>query len=1073
MKKMKFSKFCTVLVFLALGVSAFAQNTVVKGSVKDIDGQPIPGAAVLIDGTKTGTIADIDGLFSLTVPSSVKNPRLSVSCLSYKTEIIDLKGKTLVSVVLESDQEQLDEVVVVGYGYMRKSDLTGSISSVKIDEDDAARSTSVDQMLVGKAAGVEVISSSESPDAGVSIRIRGITSVNGSSEPLYVVDGVILTNAGRGRTGNDEEEEVNGLMGINPQDIASIQILKDASATAIYGAAGANGVVLITTKQANKDRPTINFNVGVDISTPYSRIDVLDFQGFTEYLQARVASGSLESSSMLRNMYSDYPECTTPKVAVRNWQEMFLKPAPRQRYFLSISGRPKTISYTVSLGYNTTKGVVEGTSNEQFTARMDVSKDFTKKFKIGTKINFAYIRSRTMQGAGSGDQSISSSFIKSLVSYRPYVTMVIDEDEEYEDEREVSQSSPSKWAKNSYQTRNEYRAIPSFYAQYKILDWLTFKSSFGGDYHMQEIAKFKGLTVSKSPASGGVTYGETYNWNWDTTLSVNKKFKKKHKLSGTLGFTMSRYHSNTNTVMSSEVAQYGIGTDNLDSSIGASMTFGEVQTSKMSFFTRAIYSYSDRYILTATYRLDGSSMFPTKNKFASFPSLAAAWNMHQENWFESGVISMMKLRFGWGMVGNCSMSPYQYLTTFGTGRVGYHFNDAGYINALSPSVFANEDLKWETTQQFNGGLDYGMLDGRIVLSVDMYYKRTYDLLQKRNVSYNTGFASIYVNQGQIVNKGLEINLETIPVTTDDIEWALSGNITFNRNNLLDIGYEGELKDFYFEPGVRTTQRYYTGSSIGTGGYLSSSPLNVFMQGQPLGLIYGYRTDGLVQEGEYGIPINKANYENGIYAKPGSIRYVDMNGNGYIDADDRTVIGNASPKFVYGFSTSFSWKDLRISANFNGSFGNNLYNANITQWSDTHRTSSPINVVSSSFRRAWTVANPSNRYVALSDAAEYYGTPFQDVFNPTEGGYITDRDVEDASYLRLANVAASYSLKLPKKSPLSRIVFAFSVNNAVVFTRYTGFSPIVNSYKISSQKIGIDSGGYPLARSYCFDVKFTF
>lgn len=1061
-----------VILLTSSTLSLFADDIKITGQVKDSSGNPLPGVVVM-SGSNNGVVTDLEGRYTIKISNKTADPELTFSMMGMATLREKVAGRSVIDVVLQEDTQMLEEAVAVGYGSMRKSDITGSVSSVKIDPNDASRSTSLDQLLRGHAAGVETINSSEAPDAGVSIRIRGITSLNGSSEPLYVVDGVIMAS-NTISTGLDEDEDVNGLMGINPNDIASIQILKDASATAIYGAAGANGVVLITTKQANNDRPKISFNVGIDLNTPYQLIDVLDFEQFTSYLQMRSEAGNTVSESMLNRIYNNYG---TPDQIVngeiKNWQKQYLRNSVRQRYYVGASGHPGKTWYSTSIGYNKSEGIVENTGNEQVTARLNLTSNLTKNLKISTKTNFAYIRSRMMQSAGSGGQGVSSSFIKALVSFRPWVSMVEKENEEYEDESENTISSPTKWVKDSYQTRNEIRVTPNLSVEYKIAPWVKFTSAAGADYHMQEIAKYKGPTVSKSPAAGTVLSAQFYTLNWDNTFDFNKKFGKKHNLSGTVGFTMNRNSNKTSLVLSDDIVQYGFGVSNIDSSPNAKLTFTETNESKMSGFVRGIYNYGERYILTATCRLDGSSRFAKKNRFACFPSVAAAWRVSKETWFKVPVISQLKFRAGWGRVGNCSVKPYQYMSTYGQAYQGYHFNDAGYIITLGPNVLTNEDLKWETTEQFNVGLDYGMWNGRLSIVVDAYYKNTYDLLQSRIITYNSGFSNMYVNQGSIVNKGIEITLEATPVVVRGFEWSLSGNISFNRNKLTDLGYEGNTKDFYFEPGVKTSQRFYTGANIGSGGYHSEQPVNIYMLGQPIGLFYGYKTDGLVQEGEYGVPWSASNRDADIYPTPGSVKYVDMNGDGYIDSEDRTVIGNANPLFTYGFSTSFTLGKWKLSADFQGSYGNQLINANRVQYMDTHKTTSPQNVLTDSFYNAWTVVNPTNYYVGIADPTKYYGTLFDNVWHASEKNFVTDRDIEDASYLRMSNLALSYTLELPKKSLLKSAVFGFSASNLFILTNYSGYSPIVNSYRLSSKRIGVDAGGYPASRSFCFDVKLTF
>lgn len=1065
-----------VLCLLFVSVVMRGQSFKIDGSVKDASGEPVIGAAVILRGNSSiATATDVNGKWSLVLPqASVKDAHLTIISLGFKETTVPIGKSTVIDIVLQEDHELLEETVVVGYGSMRRSDLTGAVTSVKIDDDDAAQSGSIDQLLMGRAAGVEVLQSSESPDAGVSIRIRGITSLNGSSEPLYVIDGVILTDANAASSGMgkvDASEDVNSLMGLNPNDIASIEVLKDASATAIYGSSGANGVVLITTKTAQKDKPVIQFNAGCDINTPYKFIDVLSFDNYVEYLEYRVAaSDGGWGLSTLRTIYSGYgTENQTMRVTPVDWQNDYINNSFRQRYFLSVAGRPQGMSYKLSLGYNKGQGVVANTGSETLTARLNADKKIGKKFSLGVKANLSYITSIGMQGAGSGDNGTSTSFMKSMTNYRPFLSI---EDEDDEDESGANVSSPLKWIKDSYQTRYELRVTPNVYAQYKVLPWLILKSSFGADYRWQERVKFKGPSISQSPASGVSGQSEVYSWNWDNLAMINHSFGR-HSLSGTVGFTMSKWHTSAHTLSTTNILQHGTGFSGIASGDNIEYGFDSSERSLLSTFIRGVYNYSDRYIVTATYRIDGSSLFAKGNRFSSFPSVALAWRINKEPWFGIKKISTAKLRLGWGQVGNCSVSPYQVMTTYGAGQLGNHFNDAGYKPALSFSDFSNDKLKWETTSQANIGLDLGLFSGRFTLTLDAYYKDTHDLLQKRNVSYNTGVSTVWVNKGAIVNKGLEIALEGVPVARKHIELTLSGNISFNRNELTDIGFDVEESTFYYEPGVPTKRYFYTGQSVASSQYLGGTPLNVFMMGEPIGLFYGYKTDGFIREGEYGVPISKANAEAGKYPGPGSIKYVDMNGDGYIDANDKTIIGNANPKFTYGFSMGLRLWNFNLRMAFQGSYGGQLLNANRMALSyGVHSQANPRNVYSDAFNKAWTIVNPYTQYAATYDAMSY-GIPFEEVITATEYSYVSDRDVEDASYLRLSNVMLSYTLNLPKKFPMERIVFGFSVNNAMVLTKYSGFSPIVNSYKISSQRIGIDSGGYPMSRSYCFDLKFTF
>lgn len=1047
--------FCLLLV----SFSAFAQKLTVSGTVTDSKGEPVIGAAVMVEGSKTaGAITDLDGKYSITIPSGINNPKINVSCISYVTKIIELQGKTVLNVSLEEDTELLDEVVVVGYGSMRRSDLTGSVTSVKIDENEAGKSTSFDQMLTGHAAGVSVTNATASPDAGVSIRIRGVTSLNTSSEPLYVVDGVIMSDVQGAATVQDQEEAVNGLMGINPNDIASIEILKDASATAIYGAAGANGVVLITTKQATNDKPTIRFNAGYDISVVNKRIDVLSTEEYIERLRKWEGTSSYASALQYIEGYEN-----GSYVAV-DWQDYLIKKAPRHRVFLSISGRPKNTNYNLSLGYTNTNGLISTTGNKQYTARLNLDKTFSRRFKLGTKVNLALVDSQTQQGATSNQDLNVSSMLVSMISFRPLMNVKpisTEEEEEMDDDPEGTEtrSSPDRWTKDAYKTRLEYRITPSMYAQYEITKWLTFKTQIGADYRFSERGQWKGPTVNRSSAGGlaVINEGQTYRWTWDNTLMFNKKFKKGHTLSGTLGMTMGRSMAETHTNSADNVQQYTLKIANINSAYKTTFSYGESAYSNVSFFGRGIYNYKDKYVLTATYRIDGSSKFVDANKFAHFPSMAFAWRLNNEPWFNVPVISMAKLRLGWGRVGNSNVSPYQTYSVYSTNSIGNHFNAGLYSRGLGSSVYSTPDLKWETTEQYNVGFDYGMFKGRLTLSADAYYKSTYDLLQNRKVPYASGYSTKWMNVGTISNRGLEFSFDANIIHTKDFEWNLAGNISFNKNRLESIGFEVDEDDIPMPDGSTKHCVYYLGSALGSNVYLKGSPANIFIQGEEIGLFYGYKTNGIVQEGETGIPIAV-----GAAAEaPGTIKYCDLNGNGYLDTRDQTIIGNPNPKFTYGFNTSLSYKRFTFTMAFEGVYGRDIYNANLSLWTDPCYASFS-NFLRAAYYGAWTPENKSNKYMILNT-----GT------TNSKRGYSLDSYIEDGSYLRLQSIALNYDFNLPKNKVIKGLALGVSAQNLFIFTKYTGWDPNVSSFGGSMDRIGIDAGSYPSSRTFCFDLKFTF
>lgn len=1051
-----------ILIFVLCFVSELLaqSDVVVSGTVKDPNGDPVVGAVVMVEGqTSSGTVTDASGRYSLRIPQTVVDKAvLTVSCLSYETQTMKTGGKSVLDFILQEDTEQLEETVVVGYGAMRRSDLTGSVTSVKID-DDADKATSIDELLKGKAAGVQIINSSASPDAGVSIRIRGVTSLNGTNEPLYVVDGVILSTPSspslftQGNHTSGSDEEVNAMMGINPQDIASMEILKDASATAIYGSAGANGVVLITTKTATRDKPVVRFNAGMDISHAYKSIDMLSFDEYVSFVQ--------DMDGSLNRMYSGGVVSEENLIVDPvNWQDYMMRTAISQRYYLSVSGRPKTLSYNFSVGYNRKDGIVLQTGAEQYTVRMNVTKDLFKNFKVGTKTNLAYVSSSMTQGMNTTRLDAATSMMRSMLVSRPYMKMETDLEEEGDDYDEF-RSTPARWLSDFQSLRKEYRITPYVFADWKIFKWLEFKSSIGGDFRLRERTKWKGETVNSGQegSTSAISSQTNYRWNWDNTINFNKKIKK-HRINATLGIATSRLMDAADVIEGWNIPEYMAQYKNINSSINTRVAYTEAAVSENSYFARGLYNYADRYLLTATCRVDGSSKFSKANRYSVFPSLAFAWRITEEKWFDVDWISAAKVRLGWGMVGNSGISAYQIYSTYSTAHYPDHTvgNAAEYLIGVVPNNIANPALKWETTRQSNIGLDLGFLDGRIALTMDLYDKNTYDLLQKKTVSTSSGFSSIWVNDGSIRNRGLELAVDTTPITTGDFEWNISGNISFNRNSITSLGASGDGGELYLSPDNPQQCNYFYGSKIGNANYLNSV-VNIFVEGMPVGLFYGYKTDGIVQNGETGIPITSGGSRRG----PGSINYCDLNGNGYLDEGDKTIIGNPNPDFTFGLSTSFSWRDLSLNASFDGSYGNELTNANLIQETKVvSSTSAYSNIRREAYFEAWTPDNPTEKYPALGKA-----------MGAEELKYMTDRWVEDASFLRISNVSLSYKLPLPKNKVVQNVSVGVSGRNLYVFTKYSGWDPEVSSYGNSMARVGVDLGSYPTARTYCFDVRLTF
>lgn len=984
---------------------------------------------------------------------------ISISLLGL-TALAQVPDSTVLAEIYAERQDTLEETVVVGYGAMRKSDLTGAVTSIRVEDDEAARSTSLDQLMQGKAAGVQIVRNGGAPDGGISVRIRGLSSFNGSSEPLYVVDGVLLNTSqggetllSRGADNGSSDEAMNGLLGLSPSDIQSIEVLKDASATAIYGALGANGVVLITTKMGRKERPTIRFTAGVDVSMPSKRIDVLSFDEYVQYLEDTGSTG------YLNEIYEDPANHAGLKVRPVDWQDEAMRTAVSQRYNFAIYGKPKNLSYAFSLSFNDMRGVIKQTGVRQYIGRLNLDWTVHPKVKIGTRFNMAHIHSDMTQSTGGGRMSSATSLARSMLSYRPYFADYdLDDSQIYDDGDEDVKSSPYRWLDKTHfsNDRKDYRITPNLYVEAKLAKWVTFKSSAGLDYRNSERRKFKSsaINTTSTGSSGAIGTYEYFNWNWDNMFMMNGKWKG-HSLSGTVGTTLYSHFIGTQTIEGWNIDQFKGGLDCINYAPNRRESYTEAKSTTLSFLARGIYNYKDRYVLTATFRADGSSKFIGKNRWGFFPSFAFAWRISQEPWFRSSWISSMKLRAGWGRVGDQSIADYQTRSTYTISAISAH--DPGNVSETSvtvtPSNLANPHLRWETTEQVNGGVDLSLWNGRLSITADGYMKTTFDLLQSKEIPASSGMTSYYVNEGKIRNSGFELTVEAVPVKTADLEWVIGGNLTLNRNKIVSVSKTADRKSIWISTAEQREVVCFEGAQIGNSAYCAQTA-NIFMEGYEMGLFYGYKVKRIVPEGETGTPISNG----GLPREPGSLDYYDLNGNGYIDEGDRTIIGNPNPKLIYGFNTSLRYKGLTFSMAFSGSHGNDLFNFNSSVETATNITRH--NVLRSAYYDAWSPENPGAAYPAINRIENSDFKKFSSMY------------VEDGSYLRISNISLSYLISLRKKA-IRNITLTGSVANAYVFTKYTGWDPDVNTYGTNVKKMGIDGGSYPSCRTFSFDIRLTF
>lgn len=1045
------------IVFVSMITSA--QSLTITGVVKDTKGEPVIGAAVLVVGYESGGVmTDDSGKFALSVPSSKSS--LKVMCLSYVTKEVEICGKTRLDIVLEDDVQRLEDAVVVGYGAMRRSDLTGAITSVKIDETVSKVST-LDQMLEGKVAGVEIMSESEAPDAGVNIRVRGMSSFGTSMEPLYVVDGIIINGSSEtidmsisGDSGSKNTDvSNNGLSGINPKDIASIEILKDASATAIYGSQGANGVVLITTKSANRDKPTVTFSAGLSIATRDRSLDVLNLSEFVEYLEMRGNSTALET---LQSMYDGYVSPTERgKLLVTeiNWQDYLTRTALSQRYYLSVAGRPKGYNYFFSVGYNDTPGILKSTDSKTLTSRLNLEKKILKNLTLSVKMNVAYTRSNMANGSSAGGMiGGAQSILRSMLTTKPYISLDPDEEMPDVEDDETFQYGPNRWIQNYTNRTEKYRVQPSSVLQWKIVPWLSFKSTIGGDFNAVHRLQARTYKISKVGNCTSIAKKTDFKYNWDNLLLVNKKWSR-HNLSATLGQSMSRDASDLKMNQGWYLEQAFGEEKSINSADPQYSYFNyyESASSLLSFFGRAIYNYDERYILTATYRVDGSSKFSGANKWGHFPSFAFAWRVVEEPWFNVSFISNLKLRAGWGRVGNQKIADYQTLNTYENNNYADHFGPVSdFVVGIIPSNIPNPDLKWESSEQVNLGLDLSLWRGRIAITVDAYDKNSIDLLQMKNIAHSSGFSQMAVNSGSVRNTGMEFSLDAIPYKDRHFLWQIGGNIGFNKNKITSTGAEGESGDIYLSKDQKVTARYFVGDKLSS---MATEPLNIFIEGQPMGLFYGYLVEGVNNVGE------TSPFLDGTTRGEGYLRYADLNNDGKITSVDRTIIGSPLPKFTYGFNTSLEFYNIRLSIQAVGSYGSNIYNLN--NMYDYYTGQASNNVRRKAVYEAWTPDNPTAMMPGFGKLSSLEQTSNTSLF------------VEDGSYLQIKNVSLSYLLEFRRKAAkiIRSVDFGLSCGNLYTFTKYSGWTPRTRNTAL--KKLGVDLNSYPGQRSFSFDVKLNF
>ena len=1052
------NKIFFLLVFLPTMV--FSQSKTITGSVTDDVGLPIPGVSILVKNTKNlGVATDFDGNFNITIPFN-QTKILVFSYLGYTTQEVNVSKTTNVNLIMISDQTQLDEVVVIGYGTVLKKDVTGSLVTVEVKDNVANQSGTIDQLLQGRAAGVQVTQNAGAPGSGISVKIRGTNSLRGNNEPLYVIDGVIISSAGEdvvaaGGVANSGQEAQNGLNGINPRDIESIQVLKDASATAIYGSRGANGVVLITTKQGVKGKVKINSFTTTSIRTMDKKYDVLDgisyakYQNETSLLNGLNPRFQIDGSQIFGIEYDSNgnPNVFNRPAQILNWQDELYRNGFSTKSGFSASGGSDNGNYYISLGFDDQKGIVSNSSRKSTDFRINLNQNLTDKLALKVRVGASFNGINFSEG---GDLTGSNqSFVRNGILFRPVIT------EEVEDLGEdLEASNPYSWVNDFEDVSKAKRYIASLGLTYKLpLKGLKYQLKVGGNVRTKDRRRFYGLTTFQGNLSNGALQISTLNttsFQVNNFLRFNRTFKRKHRINATAGVTYDVRNVDRSIYAVADFVTTELTTQQpfLASLITQPLRFLKSDQQIFSLLGRINYTFNNKYILTASFRRDGVSKFSEQNRFGLFPSFALAWRLDNEKFIKNlNVFEDLKLRVGWGEIGNHGIGSYGTLSDYGINGQLYGTPGNGTSVPLSLNNVANPNLTWETTEQLNFGLDFATRNDRVSGSVDLYDKTTKDLLQSAPIPTSSGFRSILINRGTISNKGLELALNIAAVSTDDFQINIGGNIAFNKTNIESLG--GPLRDFYVD-GVAQQRSFYFGNQISTGNYFRS-PANVFIEGEETGLFYGLESNGIYQTEDTDLVDG---------AVPGDVRYVDQNGDGVIDILDRTFIGNPNPDFVYGFNLNFKLKGFTADFLFNGVFGNDIANGNLIKLNNAEGLAT--NISPNAYNNAWRPEAQSNTYPRLG----YDVTAYQAIG-------ITDRIIEDGSFLRLNNVTISYDIPVEKSLLMDRVNVYIAGKNLVTWTDYSGYNPEVSSFLNNGLINGVDWNGPRNAKTILLGLNINF
>lgn len=1067
LKRMKTKVFMlTILCLLCFG---FVQSqTKISGVVSDKD-EPLLGASISIKGTSKGAITDFDGNFEITASET---DVLIISYLGYSSQEIIVGKKTTFNIVLKADSSTLDEIVVIGYGSVKRKDLTGSVVSLKAEDLDKVKNVSFEGALAAKASGVQVIASEGGPGSGSKIRIRGGTSINASNDPLYVIDGFAISGEGESSSVGLGNSTSSPLASIDPSTIESIEVLKDASATAIYGSRGANGVIIITTKKGKKGRVDLNFETFTGFSVLSNKIDLLSAQEFVdwryEYTPWDPNNPNDQFGRAFRDQFGNNVDLRDPRVLLTDWQDEISRTAIIKSNKLSISGGSDNSSYAASFSHLNQQGIIKTSDYERYNLNLRLDQNITDKLKAGMNLNFGFTKRNGVVSAAGENANGRAGIVTSSILFSPVQGLTrlpgaqYDEDGRLVTLRDGDVTNPSRTLEGNINKGKGINSFGSVYLEYKLSDALKFKSSirghtynnkgqayFSGDFGWGSFTNGRAFT-NFSQGSGIIT---------EQNLNFNKSFGN-HRLNITAVYEQQESEFEYAALAYTGFELPGVNLDNLGSATTVLPSRSDlIKNTLRSYLARVQYDFADRFTVNLSGRYDGSSKFAEGNRWGFFPSAGLAWKVSNEKFLKNvEFINNAKLRVSFGETGNNQIGSYRSLAVATLGS--YVYGGSTFTTGVNVNNLANPDLTWETTTQIDAGLVLGMFNNRVNLEIDYYEKETRDLLLEVPLPANSGFETVFKNLGAVSNKGIEVSINTTNIDTENFTWNSSFNISFNKNEVLDLG---GAKEFF------TTA---IGDNQVTNDY-------IIRVGEALGSFYGVEADGVYSYSDFVefdgltdaesaalINQNTPYYDTFYTLKPGTVvnanvtqfrpgmpKFVDQNNDGIVDeANDRVILGNSQPIHFGGLTNNFTFKNFDLSILTSWSYGNEIYNKNRVRGGDQ---AIPYFNKLGFVRDRWTPTNPN------TDVPVIWGTGDGGFTNLANSTFI-----EDGSYIRIANVTLGYRLSKDalKLLGLKSLRIYGSIDNLHVFTNYSGFDPDVSVGR-NQLTPGLDSDSYPRSRAF--------